>query len=224
MSKIETVKRLLVMFSGFFCISMGVALLTKSDTGTSAISVIPYTVSVLLPQFSYGTYVGAFNALLVLLQVIVLRRECILSDLCMQLVFCVSLGMFVDLSMFILSAYNPQAYPLRLATMMAGVVVVAFGAYVTLVSRMGVGAGDGFARMVGKKTGLKFGAARVLCDTSMALIALVLNLVFLHSLVTIREGTVASAVFAGMFVGLFLKHLKPLEYAILPENKKPIQG
>lgn len=27
-----------------------------------------------------------------------------------------------------------------------------------------------------------------------------------------------------MFAGLFLKHLKPFEHAILPENKKPIQG
>ena len=52
MSKTETVRRLVVMFLGFFCISMGVALLTKSDTGTSAISVIPYTVSLLLPQLS----------------------------------------------------------------------------------------------------------------------------------------------------------------------------
>lgn len=124
MSKTETVRRLVVMFLGFFCISMGVALLTKSDTGTSAISVIPYTVSLLLPQLSYGTYVGLFNALLVVLQIVLLRRDCVFSDLCMQVVFCVSLGMFVDLSMFILSAYNPQAYPLRLATMMAGVVEI----------------------------------------------------------------------------------------------------
>lgn len=224
MSKTETVRRLVVMFLGFFCISMGVALLTKSDTGTSAISVIPYTVSLLLPQLSYGTYVGLFNALLVVLQIVLLRRDCVFSDLCMQVVFCVSLGMFVDLSMFILSAYNPQAYPLRLATMMAGVVVVAFGAYTTLISRMGVGAGDGFARAVGKLSGMQFGASRVVCDSSMALIAVVLNAIFFRSLVTIREGTVASAIFAGMFVGLFLEHLKPLEYAILPENKKPIQG
>ena len=80
MSKTETVRRLVVMFLGFFCISMGVALLTKSDTGTSAISVIPYTVSLLLPQLSYGTYVGLFNALLVVLQIVLLRRDCVFSD------------------------------------------------------------------------------------------------------------------------------------------------
>ncbi|MGN0077402.1 MAG: YitT family protein [Coriobacteriales bacterium] len=215
----EALKRLLVMFVGFFCISMGVALLTKSNTGTSAISVIPYTAYILLPQLSYGTWVGMFNGLLVLLQVLLLRRECQLVDLLMQVVFCVSFGVFVDVSMWILSAYNPQAYPLRLATMFAGVVMLALGAYITLVSRVGVGAGDGFARAVCRVTGVGFGSCRVICDTAMMLIAAVLNLIFFQGLLTVREGTVTTALFAGMFVGFFLKALKPLEYAVLPQNR-----
>lgn len=224
MPRPEALKRMLVMFAGFFCISMGVALLTKSNTGTSAISVLPYTASLMLPQLSYGTWVGLFNALLVVLQLVMLRRECQLLDIFMQIVFCISFGVFVDVSMWILGAYNPQAYPLRLATMFAGVVMLALGAYITLVSRVGVGAGDGFARAVSRLTGIGFGTCRVICDTAMMLIAVVLNLLFFHSLITVREGTVATALFAGMFVGFFLKALKPLEYAVLPHNRLASDG
>lgn len=215
----EALKRLVVMFVGFFCISMGVALLTKSNTGTSAISVIPYTASIMLPQLSYGTYCGLFNALLLLGQILLLRRECQLTDLLMQVIFCVAFGAFVDVSMWILTLWNPEPYWLRLLTMVAGVVMLALGAYITLISRVGVGCGDGFARALSRKTGIGFGTCRVISDTTMMVIAVVLNVVFFHALITVREGTVATAIFAGMFVGFFLKALKPLEYAVLPENR-----
>lgn len=219
MARAEVAKRMAVMFVGFFCISMGVALLTKSNTGTSAISVIPYTASVLLPWPSYGTWVGLFNALLVVAQIVLLRSKCQPVDIAIQFVFCVSFGAFVDLSMWILGAYNPQAYPLRLLTLFAGVVMLALGAYITLASRVGVGAGDGFARAICQLTGIDFGLSRIVCDSTWMVIAAVLNLVFFQGFITVREGTVATALFAGLFVNFFLRVLKPLEYAIIPENR-----
>ena len=215
----EVVKRMVVMFVGFFCISMGVALLTKSNTGTSAISVLPYTAYELLHWPSYGTWVGLFNALLVLAQIALLRSRCQPVDIVIQLVFCVSFGAFVDISMWILGSYNPQVYPLRLLTLLAGVTMLALGAYITLVSRVGVGAGDGFARTVSQLTVIDFGRSRIVCDSCWMLIAVALNIVFFQSLVTVREGTVATALFAGLFVNFFLRILKPLEYAVLPENR-----
>ena len=108
---------------------------------------------------------------------------------------------------------------LRLLTLLAGVTMLALGAYITLVSRVGVGAGDGFARTVSQLTGIDFGRSRIVCDSCWMLIAVALNIVFFQSLVTVREGTVATALFAGLFVNFFLRILKPLEYAVLPENR-----
>lgn len=215
----ELVKRFAVMFVGFFCIAMGVALLTKSNTGTSAISVIPYTASLLLPWPSYGTWVGLFNGMLVLAQLVLLRGKCQPVDIAVQFVFCVSFGAFVDVCMWILGAYDPQAYPLRLLTLFAGVVMLALGATITLCSRVGVGAGDGFARAICQLTSIDFGLSRIVCDSTWMLIAVVLNLAFFQGLVTVREGTLATALFAGVFVNIFLKAIKPLELAIIPENR-----
>lgn len=69
MSLGQRIKRYIVMFAGIYGISLGVALLTKSNLGTSAISVIPYTLSVPLTQLSYGTWVALFNAALVVAQI-----------------------------------------------------------------------------------------------------------------------------------------------------------
>lgn len=215
----ELAKRFAVMFAGFFCIAMGVALLTKSNTGTSAISVIPYTASLLLPWPSYGTWVGLFNGMLVLAQLVLLRSKCQPVDIVIQFVFCVSFGAFVDVCMWILGAYDPQAYPLRLFTLFAGVVMLALGATITLCSRVGVGAGDGFARAICQLTGIDFGLSRIVCDSTWMLIAVVLNLVFFQGLLTVREGTLATALFAGVFVNIFLKAIKPLELALIPENR-----
>lgn len=214
----ERIWRYVIMFAGIFFISMGVALLTKSDLGTSAISVIPYTISLVLPQLSYGTYVALFNGLLVVLQIVLLRRECNWFDIVQQMVLCMFFGSFVDVSMWILTFYEPQAYALRFATLLVGVVVLAFGAYLTLISRVGVMAGDGFSRALSRVSGREFGLMRVCSDSSMMVIAAVMNLALFGTLVSVREGTVVSAVCTGFVVGFFNRHLGALEHLLLPKN------
>ena len=219
MSVGERVKRYAVMVAGIFCISFGVALLTKSDVGTSAISVIPYTLSLLVGSLTYGTWVALFNMLLAVLQIVLLRRDTNFFDIVQQLVLAALFGSVVDLSMFILTHYNPHVYLLRLATLCASVVVLAFGAYLTLISHVGDMAGDGFARAVATVTHKDFGKVRAASDSSMAAVSVVMNLLAFHSLVTVREGTVVSAVCTGLVVGLFYKHCRKFEYALLPGNR-----
>lgn len=214
----ERIWRYVVMFAGIFFISVGVALLTKSDLGTSAISVIPYTASLVLPQLSYGTYVALFNGLLVVLEALLLRRDCDWFDIVQQMVLCLFFGSFVDLAMWLLSFYHPQVYALRFATLLVGVVALAFGAYLTLISRVGVMAGDGFTRALSKVSGREFGIMRVCSDSSMMIIAVVLNLALFGGLVSVREGTVVSALCTGFVVGFFNHHLGALERVLLPKN------
>jgi cytidylate kinase len=62
------------------------------------------------------------------------------------------------------------------------------------------------------------GAVRMASDSTMAVIAAIMNLVAFHALVTVREGTVVSALGAGLVVGFFNKHLMGFEYALLPNR------
>lgn len=219
MSAGEIIKRYIVCLLGIFCISFGVALFTKSGTGTSAISVIPYTISILLPQLSYGTWVALFNMLLVVFQVLLLRSKSDWFDIVQQLVFCTIFGSIVDLSMWILTYFNPSAYWQCFITMCVSVPVLAMGAYLTLISRVGVMAGDGFARTLSQVTGKEFAVVRVISDSSMAIISAIMCLAFWGQLITVREGTVVAALFTGATVGWYSKHLKKFEYAILPSNQ-----
>lgn len=214
----QRVKRYIVMFAGIYCISLGVALLTKSSLGTSAISVIPYTLSIPLTQLSYGTWVALFNAALVVAQIF-MARERNWFDLIQQFVLCLFFGSFVDVAMLTLSAWTPQAYALRFATLLAGVCVLAFGAYLTLISHVGVMAGDGFSRALAGVLHREFGTARVISDSTMAATAALLNFALFGQLVSVREGTVVSAVCTGLVVGFYSKHLKAFEYALLPGNR-----
>lgn len=215
----ERIRRYLICFLGIFCISFGVALFTKSGTGTSAISVIPYTLSELFHQLSYGTWVCLFNMLLALSQAALLRRDTDWFDICQQLVFALIFGSIVDLSMWILTYLSPAVYWQCLIVMALSIPILALGAYLTLISRVGVMAGDGFARAVSRVTGKEFALVRVISDSTMALTAVVICLAVWGQLVTVREGTVVGALLTGTCVGWYSKHLKRFEYAILPKNK-----
>ncbi|MGI6590480.1 MAG: DUF6198 family protein [Eggerthellaceae bacterium] len=216
----ERVERYLICFFGIFCISFGVALFTKSGTGTSAISVIPYTISLVLPQLSYGTWVALFNMTLALAQAVMLRRDTDWFDIVQQLVFAAVFGSIVDLSMWILTYFNPVIYWQCFLTMLVSVPVLALGAYLTLISRVGVMAGDGFARTLSQVTGKEFALVRVLSDSTMAIISVIMCLAFWGQLVTVREGTVCAALLTGTVVGWYSKHLKRFEYALLPGNRE----
>lgn len=215
----ERIRRYTVCLFGIFCISFGVALFTKSGTGTSAISVIPYTVSLLLPQLTYGTWVALFNMALALAQPAMLRQNTDWFDIVQQLVFATVFGSIVDLSMWILTYFNPEAYWQCFLTMLVSVPVLALGAYLTLISRVGVMAGDGFARTISQVTGKEFAVVRVISDSTMAGIAIALCLAFWGQLVTVREGTICAALLTGTVVGWYSKHLKHFEYALLPGNR-----
>ena len=65
--------RYIIMVPGVFLLSFGIAIITKAGLGTSPISSIPFTMSMIVPRFTMGNYTIAVNALLVLAQVALLR-------------------------------------------------------------------------------------------------------------------------------------------------------
>lgn len=67
-------RRYLIFIIGLFINSTGVCLITKADLGTSPTSAIPYTLSLGFP-LSMGTFTIAFNLLLIVLQIILYRKE-----------------------------------------------------------------------------------------------------------------------------------------------------
>ena len=70
----EKLKRYLIFLVGLFVNSLGVSLITKANLGTSPISSIPYVLSLNFP-FTLGNFTIFFSIFLIVLQLIILRKN-----------------------------------------------------------------------------------------------------------------------------------------------------
>ena len=93
----EKAKRYLVFLFGLFISSLGVSMITKADLGTSPISAIPYVLSLNFP-WTLGGFTVAFSLVLILLQLIILRKNFKLEHL-LQIPISMAFGWFIDLTM-----------------------------------------------------------------------------------------------------------------------------
>ena len=95
----ETLKRYLIFLVGLFVNSLGVSLITKANLGTSPISSIPYVLSLNFP-FTLGNFTIFFSIFLIVLQLIILRKNFKLEHI-LQIPVSIIFGYFIDLTMIL---------------------------------------------------------------------------------------------------------------------------
>ena len=102
----DKLKRYIIFLIGLFINSLGVSLITKAALGTSPISSIPYVLSLIFP-FTLGQFTIYFSVLLVVLQLLILRRKFKIEHL-LQIPISIAFGYFIDLTMemYLLSIRN----------------------------------------------------------------------------------------------------------------------
>ena len=208
-------RRLQYLFcaAGLILISFGVALTTKAGLGTSPISSIPYTLSLILPGLSMGTWLILFSIALVLIEIILLKGKMPAKSWISQLLISFPVGWLIDAAMWLLTPFNPELYLVKVLAVILGCVIIALGAYLCISASLLVLPGDGFVQVLAQVTGKSFGGVRVISDTTQILIAAVLCLIFLHALVGVREGTIIAAILVGSIVKIFARIL-PITRAI----------
>ena len=208
-------RRLQYLFcaAGLILISFGVALTTKAGLGTSPISSIPYTLSLILPRLSMGTWLILFSTALVLIEIILLKGKMPAKSWISQLLISFPVGWLIDAAMWLLTLFNPELYLVKVLAVILGCVIIALGAYLCISASLLVLPGDGFVQVLAQVTGKSFGGVRVISDTTQILIAAVLCLIFLHALVGVREGTIIAAILVGSIVKIFARIL-PITRAI----------
>lgn len=208
----EYIVRCLVLCVGLFIMSIGVGLSIQADLGTSPISSVP-TVLWHITGLSVGTTTIIVNTAIVLIQIIILRKKFKPIQL-LQIPVCVVFGLLCDLSLSFLGGVAPTEYWQQWLICIAGIALVAVGVSIEVAANVITLAGEGLAlAMCQVLPKIKFGYMKVLCDSSLVVIAVILSLVFLHGLEGVREGTVAAAI----FVGLIAKQLN--KFAVPAANK-----
>lgn len=201
MSMVEKAKRYLVFLFGLFISSLGVSMITKADLGTSPISAIPYVLSLNFP-WTLGGFTVVFSLVLILLQLIILRKNFKLEHL-LQIPISMAFGWFIDLTMVWLSFLVPQSYPLKLASLLAGCVVLAFGVYLEVLANVAMLPGESFVRAVVMTWKTEFGTTKVCFDVSITVIAVVVSFVLSGKLAGVREGTIIAALVVGFIARIF---------------------
>ena len=107
----EKLKRYVVFLIGLFVNSLGGALITKADLGTSPISSIPYVLSLNFP-LTLGQFTVLFSLLLIVLQLVILRKN-FRPEHILQIPVSFLFGYFIDLCMALLSFVQPQVYGMK---------------------------------------------------------------------------------------------------------------
>ena len=212
----ETLKRYLIFLVGLFVNSLGVSLITKANLGTSPISSIPYVLSLNFP-FTLGNFTIFFSIFLIVLQLIILRKNFKLEHI-LQIPVSIIFGYFIDLTMIFFSWVNPEAYIMKIVYLLIGCLILGVGVYMEVLADVVMLPGESFVRAIVLTWKTNFGTTKICFDVSMSVIAAVLSFIFAGSLAGVREGTVIAALLVGFIARLIGKKLTFLKDMIFPES------
>jgi len=201
---------------GLFVNSLGVSLITKANLGTSPISSIPYVLSLNFP-FTLGNFTIFFSIFLIVLQLIILRKNFKLEHI-LQIPVSIIFGYFIDLTMILFSWVNPEAYIMKIVYLLIGCLILGVGVYMEVLADVVMLPGESFVRAIVLTWKTNFGTTKICFDVSMSVIAAVLSFVFAGRLAGVREGTVIAALLVGFIARLIGKKLVFLKDMIFPES------
>lgn len=190
--------------------SFAVALITKSALGTSPISSLPYVLSLAFPAFSFGLLTFIFNTALIVLQIVLLRRDFQPVQL-LQMIVNVVFSWVIDVSMALLAGFNPSGVAGQLLGVIAGCAILAFGICIEVAPQVVVVPGEGAVRTIAAVTQKRFGTVKVLFDATLVATALVLSFLFFGGIQGLGAGTIVSALLVGRLCNLFNTYFTPLD-------------
>lgn len=217
MTKIELTKRYMLFIFGLFINATGISLITKAGLGTSPISSLPYTFSLGTP-FSLGQLTFALNVVLVLGQILLLRKDFKLIQF-LQIPISVLFGFFVDLTMFLFNSLDPTFYPLKIAALLGGCIILGCGVAAEVIADVVMLSGEAFVVALCGKLKKDFGLTKVCFDATLALSSCVTSLIMFGAVISVREGTIIAAVLVGLFAKFFRKRLSFMDRVLSGKKK-----
>lgn len=211
MTKKETLKRYLLFILCLFFMGIGVALTKHGELGVSPISSVANVVSIKFTFFSFGTWLTITNCVLLLGQVLLLRRNFKPIQL-LQIPLSFLFGYFTDFGLWLVGRIPNDTYIVKLLLVFSGIAVLGFGITLGVIADVILNSGEAFVKALADVTKKDFSNMKILFDVLWVLLSVVLSLIFFEGkLYGTREGTVISALFVGVAVKAFRRLLqKPL--------------
>ena len=195
-------RRYSLFLVSLFVNAFGIAFITKALLGTSPITSVTYVLSMFTP-YTIGQWTIMLNLLFVVLELFLMTREELKSDLRMFLLqipisFC--FGTFIDLSMMILFWLEPLSYAAQVVDLLIGCVILALGIALEVKANAAMMAGEYFVKTITRRFRGDFGYVKLGFDITLLVLACILSLIFMSGIYGVREGTVVSALIVGPIV------------------------
>lgn len=222
---VNLVKQGVCYLLGLLIISVGVNISKMSALGITPVSSIPRACEQVW-GLTLGKTTMIIYILLVVLQLIILRKNFKLVNALGILVTFIFSWMVdftgTDPNAFghlMLNFPQPDGYVMKFLYMILSLFVSAIGVFIYLRPKWVPMPAEGFAGALAFVTGKPFGDCKSLADTTMVVIALIIQIIFLGGLssfvgdgVVVREGTIFAAIGIGQIVKVITKKFgKPLE-------------
>ncbi|MCQ2431114.1 MAG: DUF6198 family protein [Clostridia bacterium] len=204
----ERIKRYILFLLCLFFMGIGIALTKHGALGVSPVSSVANVISLKFTALSFGMWLTVTNILLLLGQIVLLRRKFKLFQL-LQIPLSFLFGYFTDFGMWIIRAVPNDFYPVQLILVFSGIIVLGFGITLGIAADVILNSGEAFVKALSDTLKTDFGNTKIAFDVSWVLVSIVLSLIFFGGkLYGVREGTVISAVCVGITVKFFCKYLK----------------
>ena len=191
------IKRICLFTVGLFIMSVGVAFSIVSMLGTTPISSISYSLT-LITNINIGITTFLFNAALIFIQMIILRSRFRKKRL-LQFINCVLFGYFTDLALYLVSFVpfdNSILYSLLF--LIISIFLIAFGIFVYMPANIAPLPGEGCVEAVAIVTNWRFSTIKIAFDATMVITSLILcGLFYTDIFGAINIGTVISAFMVG---------------------------
>lgn len=195
--------------AALFVMSLGIALVTRGNLGTTPISSLPL-VSSYASNLTFGETTFLINLLFVVAQWLLLRRSINKVLLLAQIPITFAFSYFIDTSMKFTEFLSSDVYWKCLAVSMLGNVVLGLGVALEVFSSAAALPGEGLVLAVSTVLHKPFSSVKIANDVILVLLALLLSYCVFHGIRGLREGTVISALCVGVCVKLWLSGLTKL--------------
>lgn len=166
----------LLLLVSLWIMTLGVAVCVKSMLGSSVISVLPYVFERagwlhMVPSLTIGQYTYIMNAIFVVIQVLVLRRQFEPIQL-FQLLVGFVFGTLIDLNMVITAWLLPSMLWQKVVAQVAGCTILGVG--VALEVRCGsvTMPGEGLPVAISRVAGIEFAKAKICMDVSLVILGI----------------------------------------------------
>lgn len=196
----EFFEKLAVFLFGLFLMSLGIAFAVHAGLGITPISCPPYVFSLYFTSLTLGQLTVGMHITMVLLQVIILRKEFQKSQYS-QIIVSFIFGFFIDLAMWITQSVTAPNYAVQILYILLGSLLVAVGIIFEVTPKLMYVAGEGLMLTLAKVFKRPFGQIKVAFDITLVTFSLISSLILLKGVEGIREGTLISAILVGVIVG-----------------------